>query len=392
MSIPVTFLRAVLFITGLFAPATIPVFAQAPEFPFDVQLVEPLGFRVQPGISDVFVLPNRNYLQPPARVTVLGATGPLWQTGTFCNVQYSGKQGFIRCDAQDLMTVVDTSSPEPVVAGQQCTPSMESGPFYTPKEPPTPGRNAFGVRFCDGEHDCIDFCAKHCTLCTNKWKETASGNDGATSCPTAPTTGEGLVPEAATDPIHSLDYIEVPANERAGADAAAGLTRLNEHIAQSPAWRSAGYSVRVVNCYRPPLEEIEKICNLILKGTHVLNKYPNDPRKKEQFSGHLNPPRNKGLTWPGANPHSAGQACDLVVLDRNGRPWFDSAAGPGTERHSPEQRTALQMLDEAVTASGGRRLRYEAWHYEWGNSTAGSRCTHPQCDREHWPPCGNPNC
>ena len=388
----VAFFRAVLLITTLLVTAYFPAQAQAPEFPFDVQLVKPLGFRMQPGLDAAPVLPNRNYLQPPTRITVLGATGSLWQAGTFCHVQYSGKQGFIRCDAQDLMTVVDTSSGGQVVSGQQCTPSMESGPFYTPKEPPTPGRNAFGVQFCKTEKDCIDFCAKHCTFCANKWQDTRSGNDGATSCPTAPTTGEGLLPREATIAVPiDLPFIRVPSGERASENVVRGLTDLNTFIAQSPDWQQTGYKVKVHSCYRSPAEETEKICNLILKGTHMLNKF-NDTLtldKKKQYEDYLNPPENKGLTWPGANPHSAAQACDMVVLDQNGREWFDSAAGPGTQRNSPEQLKALKMLDEAVTTSGGRRLVYEAWHYEWGNSAAGSRCTYPNCPEN---PCGNKIC
>lgn len=279
------------------------------------------------------------------------------------------------------------------VAGQQCTPSIESGPFYTPKDPPAPGRNAFGVQFCNGEDDCIDFCAKHCTFCANQWKETITGDDGATSCPTAPTTGDGLLPREATIAVpNNLPLVRVPVGARASEDVVKGLTDLNAYIAQSPDWQRSGYKVKIHSCYRPAIEDTEKICNLILKGTHMLNKEPNNPSTKRKFMGHLNPLKNKGLTWPGANAHSTAQACDMVVVDQSGNEWFKSAAGPGTTQNLSGQRAALQMLDKAVTASGGRRLTYEAWHYEWGNSTVGSRCTDPECDREHWPPCGTPSC
>lgn len=49
------------------------------------------------------------------------------------------------------------------------------------------------------------------------------------------------------------------------------------------------------------------------------------------------------------------------------------------------------MLDEEVTNAdvGGSRLNFEAWHYEWGTTTA-SRCKAPNCANDHWPVTGKP--
>jgi hypothetical protein len=49
------------------------------------------------------------------------------------------------------------------------------------------------------------------------------------------------------------------------------------------------------------------------------------------------------------------------------------------------------MLDEEVTNPdvGGRRLTFEAWHYEWTDETR-SRCKDPDCAQKFWPVPGKP--
>jgi hypothetical protein len=135
------------------------------------------------------------------------------------------------------------------------------------------------------------------------------------------------------------------------------------------------------------------VCNFVLKAMHVLTKYPDDAAKRAYWTPRLNP-LNVQLGLPGAGGHMAGQACDMVLVDSKGQASFDSRVGKGSDRSSIiEQRLALRMLDEAVTNDvvGGRRLNYEAWHYEWGTTT-GCRCKHPECDQKWWPPRGTPNC
>jgi hypothetical protein len=179
---------------------------------------------------------------------------------------------------------------------------------------------------------------------------------------------------------------------RATTEVVNGLKRLDAYLAASPSREKYNYRVRVKSCYRPAIDDTEKECNFVLKAMHILKKYPQDKRKRAEWTPKLNP-NNLGLAWPGATPHSSGQACDLVLVDEDGRESFDWRVGAGAPHSSIDQRLASKMLDEAVTNDtvGGRRLNYEAWHYEWGTSI-GCRCKDPECADKFWPPLGKPNC
>jgi hypothetical protein len=363
--------------------------AQPPAFLFEVQITKPLGFYQQLNLNEPNISLDLNNLQPPTRVRIAGMTGPLWMPGTFCNAEYEGKPGYIRCDDPTAVRILPEASNFAVLVDDpQCKVSMTSGPYYTP-DPAYVIReqtNAFGKVFCKSIDDCKAFCTRHCTFCLNKWKDTRSGHDGATTCPGAPKTGAGMIPES-SDALHKgripvMEFVKASRNVLATKEAVEHLQELNRHLATSQEWAENRYTVRVKNCYRPAIVDIEKECNIIMKSLHQLNKSPEHPKKNELIRK-LNP-QNVGLSWPGANAHSAGNACDMVVLNANGDELFDSRIDPA----SPTARVALKMLDQAVTNVGGRRLNYEAWHYEWSDLTE-SRCQYPDCDPT---PCGTLKC
>ena len=192
-------------------------------------------------------------------------------------------------------------------------------------------------------------------------------------------------------PIPHLRFVRANPSVRATRQTVEGLQRLDAYLAASPSRAQYNYSVEIRSCYRPAIADIENECNFVLKAMHVLKKYPQDAQKRAEWTPKLDP-NNLGLAWPGATPHSAGNACDMILVDSKGRPSFDWRVGPGSPHSSIDQQLASRMIDEAMKNDtvGGRRLNYEAWHYEWGTAL-GCRCRGAECDK-YWPPLGKPNC
>jgi hypothetical protein len=247
-------------------------------------------------------------------------------------------------------------------------------------------------RFCRSFEDCKAFCSCACTFDVHKWKSNVK-NDGSTSCPNAPTTGPGIIASDSTDLVDLPTYrfITHRAHERTARAALDGLQRLDDHLAGSHSREQYGFTVRVVSCYRPQLEDTEPECGIVLKSAYMLDR-TTDPTERKKWLKTGNP-QNLGLAWPGATPHSAGIACDLVLVDSHGQDSFDTRAGvAGAPTSSINQRLASKMLDEEVTNAevGGSRLTYEAWHYEWGEGGSGSLCKDPECNERHWPVTGHP--
>lgn len=263
-------------------------------------------------------------------------------------------------------------------------------------QPPAPAAACLATvppsgKFCTDVEACKKFCTCACDFDPSKWKPNVK-NDGSTTCPRAPVSGPGMLASDSPDllPLPPFDFITARSSERATRTVIEGLQRLDARLAASPNRRKYNYTVRVVSCYRPHLEDTEPECGFVLKAMRVIEKYP---EKRAEWEPKLNP-QNLGLAWPGATPHSAGTACDLVLVDAQGRDSFDWRAGVrGAPRSSIDQRVASKMLDEEVTDStvGALRLNYEAWHFEWGGPTGG-RCKDPECATRHYPACGKPNC
>jgi hypothetical protein len=257
----------------------------------------------------------------------------------------------------------------------------------------TDGIAASPGKFCESVKDCKKFCSCACSFDPHKWKADVK-NDGSTTCPDAPKTGPGMLapdsPELARLADAGFSYITFDPGERAAAVALDGLRRLDAHLAASPDRAKYGYTVRVVSCYRPQIDDTEAECGFTLKSMYMLDRI-SDPKQRGYWDEKANP-NNLGLAWPGKTPHSGGYACDLVLVDRNGRDSFDSRAGvDGAPRSSIDQRLASRLLDEEVTNPdvGGSRLTFEAWHYEWTTVT-NSRCKAPDCAERHWPVTGKP--
>jgi hypothetical protein len=248
-------------------------------------------------------------------------------------------------------------------------------------------------KFCESVGDCKKFCSCACTFNKHKWRPDVK-NDGSTTCPGAPRTGPGMLapdsPELLPLSRAGLAYITFERGEKAAAPAFEGLKRLDARLADSEARKKYGYTVRVVSCYRPAIDDTEAECGYTLKSMYMLRRVSDD--KEKDYWNEKADPNNLGLTWPGATPHSGGYACDLVLVDKHGRDSFDWRAGvEGGPRSSIKQRLASKLLDEEATNPdvGASRLTFEAWHYEWTEETS-SRCKAPDCAEKYWPVTGKP--
>lgn len=311
----------------------------------------------------------------------------LHSTGT---IQESNERGTImQSRARLLFTVVLATSVTLFTHSSHAQPCGTGGDGGTCGECSTV--TSAGTRFCGDVESCKTFCSCACELDLKKWRPVS--DDGATTCPHAPTMGIGMIPPISSDlvSIPPLRFVTASTSVRATKETVEGLKRLDDYLATSASRAEHNYTVKVKNCYRSAIDDVEKECGFVLKAMHVLKTSP-DPAKRAEWTTKLNP-NNLGLAWPGATPHSAGNACDIVLVDSSGEESFDWRVGAGTPHSSIDQRLALRMLDEAVTNDrvGGRRLNFEAWHYEWG-TTMGCRCKHPECADKFWPPLGKPNC
>ena len=223
--------------------------------------------------------------------------------------------------------------------------------------------NAFGVA-CNDWKECKAFCTAACDV---------NPLTGGANCPRVPTNGAGLIPEDSPllKPIPKMKYVRnASSSNRASERVIDALQKLDAYLEKSPERAKYGYTVRVNNCWRDGIFDTKKECYFIMKGKD---------------------PRQLGLAWPGATPHSAGNACDIVLVDAKGKAATScSADAESSLGASIDFRTASRLLDEALTNDvvGARRLNYEAWHYEWGGPTS-CRCKAPDCANDFWPPrCG----
>jgi hypothetical protein len=257
-------------------------------------------------------------------------------------------------------------------------------------------------RFCSNETSCQKWCHCACDWDVHAWGRV----DYDTKCPRAPQSGPGMIPkrDASLVKIPDLGPYIVNAKGKLATQATIdGLLRLSDWLAKDPDGDRAkyGYKIDVRSCYRPAVGDpkvgdgdVEHECSLIMAATYMLKKEDLSDDDRAKWTKNLNPPK-KGLTWPGATPHSAGVACDLVLQDKHGYDSFDWRAGvEGSPTSSIKpQKKASELLDRALTNSdvGAKRLNYEAWHYEWGGPDY-CRCKYPDCGDKHWPPTGSGGC
>lgn len=182
---------------------------------------------------------------------------------------------------------------------------------------------------------------------------------------------------------------------------AAGLRRLDAVLAALPERATTPFTVDVSNCYRRaignelrpaasngPDGNAEAVCGELFVMMRLEDKPHRSPGEDRLLNG-LHSTRDSAflMAWPGKTPHASGYACDLVLRDATGAPCFDATAGlPSSPTCAIDARHAVDLLARAVIQSGGARLDYEAWHYEWGGATGqGScRCNTDGCD-SIWP-------
>ncbi len=255
----------------------------------------------------------------------------------------------------------------------------------------TTGITASAGKFCENVADCMTFCSCACTFDKTKWKSGVK-NDGSTTCPGMIESGVGMLAPDSGDlhDLTALRHVTFAAGTRATQDVIDGLARMSTYLETALSGSKVRYAVYVKNCYRSHLVDTVPECGFVLKAKFMLAKTDLSAEKRAYWTEKANP-QNLGLAWPGKTPHSGGYACDLILLDSEGNDCFDWRAGvAGAPTCSIPQKLASKLMDEAATNSvvGGRRLKYEAWHYEWGPNAKG--CTDPDCADKHWPPTGKP--
>lgn len=253
----------------------------------------------------------------------------------------------------------------------------------------TDGIAARPGKFCENLDDCMRFCSCACSFDVHQWKPNVK-NDGSTTCGARmPETGIGMLPPDSADlvPIPTTwTYLAVPRGITGTRDVYAGLKSLADSLAASAERTRLGYTVRVGSCYRRHLEDTVPECGFVLKAKYMLAKSTDSAyQSKWRENGD---PTLKGLTWPGRTPHSGGYACDIVLVDRSGGDCHDSRAGvDGAPVCAIDARTAVDRLLAETSASGAKRLTFEAWHFEWGANASG--CAGEACSA-YWPVTGKP--
>jgi hypothetical protein len=229
-------------------------------------------------------------------------------------------------------------------------------------------RNAFGVS-CGNMESCTEFCKKACDILPS----------GGAHCPRVP-GGDGLIPgdSPLLKPLPAnLTHVKVDRGDKGTQEVIEGLKRLDAWLAASKERAEKNYKVHVSNCWRDGIHDSKVECYFIMKGR--------------------NPQAELKLAKPGATPHSSGKACDIHLIDAQGRNAIPNNACTADARtgSSIDFKTASRMLDEALTNDqvGAQRLNYEAWHYEWGGAVKDGdcRCKAPECQQKFWPPTCKPS-
>jgi hypothetical protein len=363
--------------------------AEGPTFPADAQLVEPLGFRPKPGLDEVFVIKGSHYLAKGTKVRLLDSNPAFGSEGAFCRAEAHGHKGYLRCDKPHAFKFVraDTAQRQQAQADQAQQSPAQQSPVQQ-SAPKHKGKAHLG-QYCNGEEDCKAFCQKHCTLNPSAWKSTCQFPAGL----------GGSIAEGSSElkKLPAMKHVSGSSSVRATQESIEGLQRLDEYIGSSSSWPK-DHTVYVHSCYRSDKQDSTGECDYILKGWHIRAKWagktPSTPaEQKEKATGDrlVNPPRNLGLMWPGATPHSAGLGCDLVVRDPSGK---DATSCRMTD--NAKQRELSKALVDAMTGDkvGAVRLNYEGWHFEWGGAITTCRCKGAECNDKHWPtPCdGGQHC
>ncbi len=232
----------------------------------------------------------------------------------------------------------------------------------TASAPPSSGKM---VSFCppDPDKKRLEKCKEQCA----KWK----GSDGKLNFDLMPKEGSGMLPPDSpylrpSSQWPKMNNISFGGGLKATQPVIDGLLKADAYLSNpSKPHGGKGYRISLSSCWRDYRIEARKQCNYIDQGID---------------------PSSVGNAWPGANPHSSGQACDLTLYDQNKKAMTsDSLTAQGCDKFLP----GSKILDEILTdpSVGGRRLVFEQWHYEWGNIDH-CRCLNAQDCARYWRPSG----
>jgi len=246
-----------------------------------------------------------------------------------------------------------------------------------PTTPPTPTIVSGSGRtvVCNSVQTCLPFCK--IANCTKVWSykaevsagkypnyitDTSKNDCNRNKFPNLST--QDILPPNSSKLIRSDKWPAMKNIKASGAYATQlvvdGLKRASDYIDQK--YPDQGLAISVSTCWRDYRLDFGKECSVILRVP--------------PYSGHIdNNPVRAGMTWPGANPHSAGQACDIRLL-KNGR----AISGVGYNQTCKSVKEGNRLLAEIMTnpTVGARRLKYEVWHFNfagWNNCyCSGSGC------------------
>lgn len=256
----------------------------------------------------------------------------------------------------------------------------------------TEGIKAPAGKFCDSKDECRQFCSCACVFDATKWGVKGQQD---TTCAGIPATGPGMLDGADLPKIPALDYVTGGAGKRASQAVIDALKRLDVSLEDSTNRKKWGYTVRVGSCHRSHIADTKRECSIVLASMYMLdNKKYKDENERQHWEDWLDP-NQAGLSWPGNTPHSSGVACDLLLVNSEGKDCHGCKAGvkgaPSCELIDQSDKSIKmtdlkkihRMLDEELDKVGAYRLSYEAWHYEWRDDPPKNRCKAADCSK--WP-------
>jgi hypothetical protein len=351
-----------------------------PHFPVEATLTEPLSFRTTPSLQGAFVIKGRNYLQAGTKLKLLDSKPAFGTAGAFCTAEAMGHKGYIRCDKPSAFKLAERSSPQ-----QQAAPAPQQKGGSPVQKPPAAKKGRGLGQYCHDEASCKAFCQANCKLDLARW-----GKGVSSTCTLPAGLGGSIAPGSGElQKLPAMKFVKGASDARATADVLVALKRADDWIAASTSWPQ-GHTVYVKNCWRSDVADSTNECDYILKGWHLKQKWagktPETKADKEQKAlgdRFINPPKNLGLMWPGATPHSAGIGCDIVVHDPAGKSVTDCRM---TKDDTKAQAMSKALVDALTNEKvGAVRLNFEGWHFEWGGTLTGCRCKGADCNDNHWP-------
>ena len=330
------------------------------------------------------MLRDRNYLPKGTQLKLLGAKPAFGTTGSFCTAEVAGKKGYFRCDKPQVFHFKAAGHSAEAGHAAEAAHPAESGHAEGAAQPTHSSGGGKLGQYCHDIASCKTFCKANCALDLSKW-----GKGVSSTCKFPAISGSIAPGSSQLLKLPALKHVKGASDLRLTQEVSAGLQRADEFIAASGEWPK-GHTLFVRNCWRADTADSTNECDYILKGWHLKEKFAskapaNKAEQEQKALGDrlIDPPKNLGLMWPGATPHSAGIGCDIVVRDAGGKE-VTSCKAP---RDDSKAKALSKSLVDVLTSSkvGALRLNYEAWHFEWGAGYTGCRCKGADCNDKHWP-------